>query len=129
MRDTLHAEGPIDAPRMSVRARRPRATGSLVHHSDREVQYACHAYRGQLAAHGIRQSMSHARDWCDNAMAEWLFSTLTRELTHHETHGDRAKTRAAVFQWIAMYYQRTRPHSALGYLSPAQVEERHRNVG
>ena len=128
MRDTLQAEGPIGALRMAIGQRRPRP-GMLVHHSDRGVQYACHAYRGLLAAHGIRQSMSHARDCYDNAMAESLFSTLKRELTHHETYATRADARAAVFQWITMYYQRTRLHSALGYLSPAQFEERHRNVG
>ena len=62
-------------------------------------------------------------------MAESLFSTLKRVLAHHKTHADRAQARAAVFQLITMYYKRTRLHNALGYLSPAQFEERHRRVG
>jgi len=72
--------------------------------------------------------MSHARDCYDHAMAESLFATLKRELTDHETYRDRAEARAAVSQWITTYYQRTRLHSALGYLSPAQFEEEHRRV-
>lgn len=129
VKDTLHAEGAIDALKMALGSRRPPADGSLVHHSDRGVQYACNAYRGLLVAHGIQQSMSHARDCYDNAMAESLFSTLKRELTLHETYATRAQARVAVFQWIAMYYHRARLHSALGYLSPEQFEKEHRKAG
>ena len=65
----------------------------------------------------------------DSAMAESLFSSLEREPGHHEPYGARAQARAADCQWIAMFHQRTRLHSALGYLSPAQCEERHRRAG
>jgi transposase InsO family protein len=78
--------------RMAIRKRRPpESSGAgLVHHSERGVQYACHAYRGVLAAHGIAQSMSHARDCYDNAMAESLFATLEKELTHHDTYANQS---------------------------------------
>ena len=70
-----------------------------------------------------------AADCHDSAMAESRFSTMTSELAHSETFGDRAEALAGVFQRITKYYQRTRLHSALGYLSAAQFEERHRRVG
>ncbi len=129
MADTLHATGPIDALRMAIRTRCPSAAGGLVHHSDRGVQYACHAYRGVLSAHGIEQSMSHAHDCYDNAMAESLFATLKKELTHHDTYATRTAARRAVFDWIEVWYQRARPHSALGYVSPTRFEAARRMAG
>lgn len=107
MGDTLHVERPVAALQMAVKARSPRADGSLSQQGEHGVQYACHAYRSLLAAHGLRQSMSHARDCYDNAMAASLFSTLKRELPYHETSATRVQARAAVFQWMTTNCRRT----------------------
>lgn len=120
MSDTLHSTAVIDAIGMAFARRRPGA--GLVFHSDRGVQLACHACRDLLAARGVVQSMSRAGDCYDNAMMESLWATLKKELTQHETYATRADARAAVFEWIEVWYQRERSHSSLGYLSPEAFE-------
>lgn len=120
MSDTLHATAATGALEMALERRSPRP--GLVFHSDRGVQYACHACRGLLRSRGIVQSMSRAGDCYDNAMMESLWASLKKELVHHETFVTRAQARAAVFAWIEVWYQRERSHSSLGYLSPEAFE-------
>jgi transposase InsO family protein len=94
----------------------------LVHHSDRGVQYASAAYRQRLAQAGVIPSMSRRGNCYDNAMMESFWSTMKRELVHRCLFATRAQARAAIFEWIEIFYNRTRFHSALGYKSPVDFE-------
>lgn len=112
----------IDALEMAI-GRRASPHG-LLHHSDRGVQYAAHAFRGLLERHGITCSMSGRGNCYDNAVKESFFHTLKTELCEHEHYRTRDQARASVFDFIEVFYNRTRLHSTLGYLSPAEFEQR-----
>jgi transposase InsO family protein len=103
---------------------RRKLQGTLLHHSDRGSQYASHDYRALLAKHGIEISMSGKGNCFDNAPMESFFSTLKSELVHHTRFQSRAQARRELFEFIEVYYNRQRLHSALGYLSPHAFEER-----
>ena len=118
MRATLCAE----ALRMALARRDPPADRSLVHHSDRGVQYACGDYRALLERHGIACSMSRRGDCYDNAAVESFFKTLKAELVYHEEYATRAQAAAAIFEYVECWYNRRRLHSSLGYRSPEQYE-------
>jgi putative transposase len=120
--DHLRAELPLEALRMALTHRKP--AGELLHHSDRGVQYASEAYQSLLAAHGIEPSMSRKGNCWDNAVVESFFSTLKRELVHHEDYADREEARRSLFEYIEVFYNRKRRHSTLGYRSPAEFEAR-----
>lgn len=96
----------------------------LIFHSDRGVQYATAAYREKLTAYGIRQSMSRRGDPYDNAVAENFFSCLQCEHIHLKQYPTRAcaQAEADIFACMEAFYNTLRPHSALGWLSPAQFE-------
>ena len=94
----------------------------LLHHSDRGVQYACDDYRKLLADAGMELSMSHKGDCWDNAVMESFWSTLKTELVHHERYATRQQARASIFEYIEVFYNRKRLHSALGYQSPEVFE-------
>lgn len=111
----------LDALQMALRERRP-PSGELVHHSDRGSQYTAGAYQAVLAAYGIRCSMSRKGDCLDNAMAESFFATLKRELMPEAGWPTKGEARAAVFEWIAVYYNRQRRHSSIGYRTPVGFE-------
>ena len=66
--------------------------------------------------------MSRKGNCYDNAVAESFFSTLKRELIHHETYADHEEARRSLFEYIEVFYNRQRLHSTLGYRSPAQFE-------
>jgi putative transposase len=91
-------------------------------HSDRGSQYASDSHRALLKQHGIRQSMSRKGNCWDNAVSESFFHTLKTELTHHQTYQTRAEAKQAVFEYIEVFYNRERLHSANGYLSPVDYE-------
>lgn len=110
----------IEALKMAVARRSPPP--GLIHHSDRGSQYGAAAYRRLLARHQIRQSMSRAGNCYDNAPTESLWSTLKRELAGVRGFATRKQARAAVFEYIEVFYNRRRSHSRLGYLSPEQFE-------
>ena len=105
---------------MAYRRRKPPK--GLIFHSDRGVQYAARAYRERLDAYGIRQSMSRRGDPYDNAVAENFFSCLKCELIHLKHYPTRAMAQADVFTYLEGFYNTVRPHSALGWLSPARFE-------
>ena len=121
MGDTLATSLPLAALDMALQHRQPK-TG-LVHHSDRGVQYASAAYRQRLAAAGVQPSMSRKGNCYDNAAMESFWSSLKRELVHRCQFATRAEARAAVFEWIEIFYNRERFHSALGYKSPVDFEK------
>lgn len=114
------------ALRMALSRRRPPS--GLIHHSDRGCQYASQTFRQQLSAHGLLASMSRTGDVYDNAPMESFYATLKRELIHQNTYATRAAARAAVFEYIEVFYNRQRLHSALGYRSPAEFEAARNNT-
>ena len=111
----------VDALEMAVSRELPDA--GLVAHSDRGVQYASEHYQGVLAQHGLECSMSRKGDCWDNAPMESFFATLKKELVHHEEYKTRAAARASLFEYIEVFYNRERRHSALGDVSPVAFEE------
>jgi putative transposase len=117
---TLATPLPLAALDMALKQRKPPA--GLVHHSDRGVQYASAAYRERLAQAGVIPSMSRRGNCYDNAMMESFWSTMKRGLVHQQTFATRASARMAIFDWIEIFYNRTRFHSALGYKSPVDFE-------
>lgn len=120
MADHLRADLAVGSLEAACDRRRPAA--GLIFHSDRGSQYACFEFRGVLARYGIRQSMSRAGDCYDNAPIESFWGKLKSESIHHQTFRNRREARAAVFDYIETFYNRTRAHSSIGFLSPEQFE-------
>jgi transposase InsO family protein len=120
MSERIDAALTRDALTMAVNRRHPDP-GLLVH-SDRGIQYAATEYRAELQQLNFRQSMSRRGDCYDNAPVESFFSSLKNELVHHSDFQTRGQASAAVFDYIEVFYNRQRRHSALKYLSPTQYE-------
>ena len=118
---SLAAELSVAALRMALARRQPEP--GLLHHSDRGVQYAAAEYRELLAAHQITASMSRRANCYDNAVAESFFATLRWELLNRHHWPTHHTARSAIFEYIEVWYNRQRRHSALGYLSPLQFEQ------
>lgn len=108
-------------------ATRTPATG-LIHHSDRGTQYTSVALGERLAAAGIAASMGSPGTAYDNAMAESFFASLETELIDRSRWPNADAARLAAFDWIERFYNRSRLHSALGYLSPDEFERRYRQA-
>jgi len=118
----LRAELAIEALDMAITARRP-PPGSLIHHSDRGVQYACGDYAARLKIHDIAPSMSRVGNPYDNAKAERFMRTLKEEEVDGRAYRDVEDARASIGAFIETVYNRQRLHSALDYLSPEEYEE------
>jgi putative transposase len=110
----------LDALKMALEARRP--SQGMLHHSDRGSQYASHEYQALLAEHGIVSSMSRRANCWDNAVAESFFASLKMELVYQTRWRTKDEARSALFEYIEVFYNRRRRHSALGYKSPAEFE-------
>jgi transposase InsO family protein len=106
----------------AVRGRQARP--GLVLHTDRGSPYASEEYRAALAQRGLVASMSRTGDCYDNAVAESFFATLKAEHVDHETYADRAAAHASLADYIEAFYNPTRRHSHLGYVSPIEFELR-----
>ncbi len=96
----------------------------LIHHSDRGVQYASDPYRKILDDHKLTASMRRKGDCLDNAPMESFFSSLKTELVHRTRFKTRDEARRAIFEYIEVWYNRRRRHSAIGYITPEQARER-----
>lgn len=120
MKETLHADLCVEALEMALARRRPVA--GLLHHSDRGCQYASDVYQDKLDAFGLQCSMSGVANCWDNAVVESLWASLKTELVYQEKFATRQAARDAIFEWIEVWYNRQRRHSALGYVSPAAFE-------
>jgi transposase InsO family protein len=119
--DSLAAELTCEALRGALIQR--ELPGGLLHHSDRGVQYACDDYQQVLARGGLTASMSRKGNCYDNAVMESFFGTLKTELVHHESYPTREAARQSLFEYIEVFYNRRRRHSALGYVSPDEYEQ------
>lgn len=107
---------------MAIAQRGPKP--GLIHHSDQGSQYAAGLYQQSLTQRGFVPSMSRTGNCYDNACAESFFSTLKNELIHHCDFHNREQARSAIFDYIELFYNRQRRHASLGYVSPAQFEQR-----
>lgn len=120
MHEHLDTDVAVSALKMAILQRRPRR--ELIVHSDRGMQFAAHAYRAALAEHHLLASMSRKANCYDNAHIESFWSSLKYEVVYHHRFATRAEARAAIFEYIEAFYNRTRLHSSLGYVSPVTFE-------
>ncbi len=118
----LEAELAVSALRMALSGRQPAA--GLIHHSDRGVQYASSNYVALLRAKGIAISMSRTGNPYDNAKAESFMKTLKYEEIYRSEYRDLNDLYASMVEFIEEVYNRKRLHSALGYLPPAEFEQK-----
>jgi transposase InsO family protein len=119
MSDRLTADLAVDAYTMAVQR---QGTEARLVHSDRGIQYASAAFRKCLKK--CKQSMSRKANCWDNAVAESFFGALKSELVHRETYKTRKEAEMSIFEYIEIFYNRSQLHSALGYVSPAEFEEK-----
>ncbi len=112
----------LNAFNMALEQRRPRA--GLIHHTDQGPIYAARKYRERMAEAGVRPSMSAKGNAYDNAVAESFFGNLKNEVIHHYDFESRDAARAAIFDYIELFYNRSRMHQSLGYVSPIEFEQR-----
>lgn len=117
---TLEAELAITALRMALIERQP-APG-LVHHSDRGVQYASHAYTEMLKQHHATISMSRKGNPYDNAACESFMKTLKQEEVYRNEYRDFQEAHSSIGEFLERVYNQKRLHSALGYRPPAEFE-------
>ncbi len=121
MGDRLSQELASAALREAAGRRRPPA--GWIHHSDRGRQYASYAYQELLKEYGLVPSMSRSGNCYDNAHVESFWGTLKTELVHGEKYRSRLEAQLSIFEYVEVFYNRQRRHSALGYSSPEQYEK------
>jgi transposase InsO family protein len=117
----LDASLPVAALRQALTHRGPVPCG-LIHHSDQGVQYASILCQDILKKHGLISSMSRKAHCEDNAHMESFWGTLKAELMLGRRFKTRAEARLAIFEYVEVFYNRVRLHSALGYQSPVDFE-------
>jgi putative transposase len=122
MHDRPNLEATLKALEMAIARRQPPP--GLVHHTDQAPLYSAAPYRLLMQEHGMIASMSGRGNCYDNAVAESFFSNLKNELIHHCTFVSRETARAAIFDYIEVFYNRQRRHQTLGHLTPIQFEQR-----
>lgn len=120
MQETMEKKLVIHALTMALKARQPPQ--GLLHHSDRGSQYASAAYQKLLRDRQITCSMSRKGNCYDNAVMESFFATLKQELVYQREYASRQQAKQDIFEYIEVFYNRRRRHSALGYVSPQEFE-------
>lgn len=120
MSDSLHRQLVIKALQMALTTRQP-APG-LLHHSDRGSQYVSDGYQALLTNADMVGSMSRKGNCYDNAPVESFFGTRKTELVFHHQYSTWTEARLDIFEYIQVFYNRVRRHSALGFKSPATFE-------
>ena len=121
MSSRMKAQLVCDALKMAIWQRRPKAC--LIHHSDRGSQYASKTFRQLLKANEIKGSMSRKGDCWDNAVVESFFGSLKQERVHWRNYQTRYEAQQDILEYIAMFYNKRRLHSYLGYMSPNDYEQ------
>lgn len=111
----------LDALDMALETRGPE---DVIHHSDKGSQYTSLAFGNRCKQAGVRPSTGSVGDAYDNAMCESFFATLECELIDRHRFRSHTEARMAVSHFIEGFYNPTRRHSALGYLSPLEYERR-----
>lgn len=96
----------------------------LIIHSDRGVQYRAQKYQDFIRRHKCYISMSRQGNCWDNAVMESFFSRLKVELIYPEQYRSIQEARSGIFEYIEVFYNRVRKHSAIGYVSPAEYERK-----
>jgi putative transposase len=122
MTEHMRAELVVEALEMAVRQRKPNP--GVIHHSDQGSQYTALIFGQRCRQAGIDVSMGARGSALDNAVCESFFASLKKELTRPRSWPTRRELQSAIFTWIEGWYNRRRLHSTLGYLSPAQYENR-----
>ena len=121
MQDSMTSQLVADALMMAVwRRGKPAA---LLHHSDQGSQYTSEHFQELLKEQGITCSMSRAGEVWDNSAMESFFSSLKTERTARKVYRSREQARADVFDYIERFYNPTRRHSTVGYVSPIDFEK------
>jgi len=120
MANHLRADQPLAALTMAISVQRPGA--GLIHHSDGGVQYASAHDRKLMQSAGLRASMSRKADYYDNPPMESFFHTLKTALVHLRNCAEREEASRDIFAYIEGSYTRTLRHSAIGYVSPIEME-------
>ena len=121
MQSSMTSQLVADALMMAVwRRGRPQ---ELLHHSDQGSQYTSEHFQRLLAEQGIVCSMSRAGEVWDNSAMESFFSSLKTERTARKVYRSREQARSDVFDYIERFYNPTRRHSTLGYVSPIEFEQ------
>jgi putative transposase len=121
MSNSLERSLVLAALQMALDTRQPLP--GLLHHSDRGSQYASHDYQTLLTQYQMQGSMSRKGNCYDNAPTESFFGTLKTELVHHCHYQTHAEAKTDLFEYIEVFYNRVRRHSALHYQSPLNYEK------
>ena len=100
-----------------------RVEKGIIFHSDQGIQYASQSFRKILKDNGFIQSMSRKGNCYDNAITETFLHTLKTELIHRTKYRTREEARRSIFEYIEIFYNRRRLHSAIGYCSPVEYEK------
>ena len=122
MADNMKVSLVNDALNMAITTRKPKK--GLIWHTDRGSQYASYSHKDLLNKNGIIPSMSRKGNCWDNAVAESFFHTLKTELVYHENYATKAEANQSIFEYIEVFYNRTRMHSSNNNLSPVEFENR-----
>lgn len=122
MRQEMRSELVMDALRMAWFQRSPHSKTGLIFHSDRGSQYASYEFNKLLRECGIAPSMSRKGNCWDNAPSETLFASLKVEQLHGQNFQTIRQAKDETLDWL-LWYNRTRMHSSLAYLSPMQFEQ------
>ena len=126
MDETMTKQLVMNALRAACHNKRP-APG-LIHHSDRGSQYCSAAYRALLDSYGMRSSMSRRGNCYDNAPMESFWGALKNESLHHMSLATREDAKAAVFDYIEIFYHLIRPHEKLNNVTPRKFAQKYENV-
>lgn len=125
---TMHANKTIIPAWMMAISRR-KISDELIFHSDRGVQYACNDFKNLLKRNTfVSQSMSRRANCWDNAVAESFFKTLKTECVYHQKYNTINEAELSVFEYIEIWYNKQRLHSALGYLTPYEYEMKYYQI-
>ena len=122
MRTDMQRDLVLDALDMAWLGRNPGKQAGLIFHSDRGSQYASEDFAKVLQKHGITRSMSRKGNCWDNACAETLFGSLKVERLHGQRFETIRQAKDETLAWL-LWYNRTRMHSTLNYVSPMQFEQ------